>query len=452
MGAALGRRYGADFSQTTISRFEALNLSYKNMCKLRPLLEEWLDDIEKALDRGVAIGDLLTMSMDSDSADMVSSNNNALSQDDEQVLFCKSNLSPLMSSSCTDINLSPKNSLSEKSLSLPFLLCCSVESLCNRGGDVAEEDWLDSDWEFKNFNDSNWFKKATESLPFIDDGVSTITSWSSVLEVQEKTVNFDFVDTPKRAVRFKRRASEVEIPKNPRKKRSLLRALAKRLPRRRSLHPSWKDADVAIYARNVIEDDAHPMNSLTRRFNQCRFDEDCNFIFDAPETEPIVKPNELMEAQEDPDYFPGVAQAEDDPANESWDNFHWNGQDKPSMVDVNGDGPRTFWCSDQWNHNKFNAGTPWRGLGGEFEFCSALSSKDCDGLPLRGNTQSDRPWNDRAWNDPESTAEITGMLGLAFGNVIDALDIFGINEETEDESTEGQKNKFDFECDEDGWF
>lgn len=40
----MGKLYGNDFSQTTISRFEALNLSFKNMCKLKPLLEKWLSD------------------------------------------------------------------------------------------------------------------------------------------------------------------------------------------------------------------------------------------------------------------------------------------------------------------------------------------------------------------------------------------------------------------------
>jgi len=40
----MGKLYGNDFSQTTISRFEALNLSFKNMCKLKPLLSKWLDD------------------------------------------------------------------------------------------------------------------------------------------------------------------------------------------------------------------------------------------------------------------------------------------------------------------------------------------------------------------------------------------------------------------------
>jgi hypothetical protein len=39
----MGKLYGNDFSQTTISRFEALNLSFKNMCKLKPLLSKWLE-------------------------------------------------------------------------------------------------------------------------------------------------------------------------------------------------------------------------------------------------------------------------------------------------------------------------------------------------------------------------------------------------------------------------
>lgn len=44
VGLAMGKLYGNDFSQTTISRFEALNLSFKNMCKLKPLLSKWLED------------------------------------------------------------------------------------------------------------------------------------------------------------------------------------------------------------------------------------------------------------------------------------------------------------------------------------------------------------------------------------------------------------------------
>ncbi|CAF0800169.1 unnamed protein product [Didymodactylos carnosus] len=46
VGLALGNLYGNVFSQTTICRFEALQLSFKNMCKLKPLLQKWLEDSE----------------------------------------------------------------------------------------------------------------------------------------------------------------------------------------------------------------------------------------------------------------------------------------------------------------------------------------------------------------------------------------------------------------------
>ena len=46
VGSAMGKMYCNDFSQTTISRFEALNLSFKNMCKLKPLLERWLNEVD----------------------------------------------------------------------------------------------------------------------------------------------------------------------------------------------------------------------------------------------------------------------------------------------------------------------------------------------------------------------------------------------------------------------
>ncbi|XP_012671191.2 POU domain, class 3, transcription factor 2a [Clupea harengus] len=46
VGLALGTLYGNVFSQTTICRFEALQLSFKNMCKLMPLLNKWLEEAD----------------------------------------------------------------------------------------------------------------------------------------------------------------------------------------------------------------------------------------------------------------------------------------------------------------------------------------------------------------------------------------------------------------------
>lgn len=51
----MGKMYGNDFSQTTISRFEALNLSFKNMCKLKPLLEKWLEDADAQINGTVPL-------------------------------------------------------------------------------------------------------------------------------------------------------------------------------------------------------------------------------------------------------------------------------------------------------------------------------------------------------------------------------------------------------------
>ena len=62
VGLALGTLYGNVFSQTTICRFEALQLSFKNMCKLKPLLSKWLEEAENnngcpsALDKIAAQG------------------------------------------------------------------------------------------------------------------------------------------------------------------------------------------------------------------------------------------------------------------------------------------------------------------------------------------------------------------------------------------------------------
>lgn len=44
MGLTLGVLFGEVFSQTTIRSFKALQLSFKNLCKLRLLLEKWVEE------------------------------------------------------------------------------------------------------------------------------------------------------------------------------------------------------------------------------------------------------------------------------------------------------------------------------------------------------------------------------------------------------------------------
>ena len=54
VGLALGSLFGSVFSQTTICRFEALQLSFKNMCKLKPLLHKWLLEADSTATGGAA--------------------------------------------------------------------------------------------------------------------------------------------------------------------------------------------------------------------------------------------------------------------------------------------------------------------------------------------------------------------------------------------------------------
>lgn len=48
VGEALAAVHGSEFSQTTICRFENLQLSFKNACKLKEILAKWLDEAELA--------------------------------------------------------------------------------------------------------------------------------------------------------------------------------------------------------------------------------------------------------------------------------------------------------------------------------------------------------------------------------------------------------------------
>ena len=47
VGRALGKLHGCNLSQSTISRFEAMRVSIKNMYKLKPLLVRWLQEAEQ---------------------------------------------------------------------------------------------------------------------------------------------------------------------------------------------------------------------------------------------------------------------------------------------------------------------------------------------------------------------------------------------------------------------
>lgn len=55
VGAALGKLYGSEFSQTTVSRFEALRLTFNNMVRLQPLLDTWLSHAVRLQQKGLCV-------------------------------------------------------------------------------------------------------------------------------------------------------------------------------------------------------------------------------------------------------------------------------------------------------------------------------------------------------------------------------------------------------------
>ncbi|KAF7495452.1 POU domain, class 2, transcription factor 3 [Sarcoptes scabiei] len=164
VGLAMGKLYGNDFSQTTISRFEALNLSFKNMCKLKPLLRRWLEDADASLNNP--------------SGSCVVSSHATLSQIPEAVNGGKRRKK--RTSIETTVRISLENAFtknpkptSEEICSLANVLCMEKEVVrvwfCNRR---QKEKRINppTDDEFENFSNSSPHE-IFDSLAFYEDRI-----------------------------------------------------------------------------------------------------------------------------------------------------------------------------------------------------------------------------------------------------------------------------------------
>lgn len=47
----------------------------------------------------------------------------------------------------------------------------------------------------------------------------------------------------------------------------------------------------------------------------------------------------------------------DDPFVDDWQNFQWNGQERPSSIEIGLSESKMFWNNDWWNNSKWNSGT-----------------------------------------------------------------------------------------------
>ncbi|KAI6210674.1 POU domain protein [Aphelenchoides besseyi] len=344
VGAALGRRYGTDFSQTTISRFEALNLSFKNMCKLRPLMEEWMNEAEAAIERGATVTEIVE-------ADTLKKPNG------------------------------------DQRTGTPFSEITTLESISpgSASFDITGQ----------------WF-------PYIDGNESPPIPVKVLHNTERRQTEeplFTYSTTkpfrPQRARQFMWHRIRNSIGQRFKQKQP------------RSTNREDLDLQIANYANRLLselektEQLVRPSQTSTssqicsNSDNETSSHEvDLTVIAAGPLLEVLAtvvkgdKDNETQSAIEDG----AEATAKDDPFSEHWNNTHWNGQERPIIVDLGFDYmPKSFWNNDFWNSNKYNAGTSWHELVGMFSSVSIARQQAED-----DDTESaDNPWNPANWNSPD---------------------------------------------------
>lgn len=99
----------------------------------------------------------------------------------------------------------------------------------------------------------------------------------------------------------------------------------------------------------------------------------------------------------------------EDPFNEHWNNFHWNGQERPSIVDMGyDDTPKSFWNNDIWNSNKYNVGTSWHDLINMYATSpSDLHTSYDPGEIIEDDENLTTHWNLSDWNASDQWLSVT---------------------------------------------
>ncbi|KAI6205861.1 POU-specific domain-containing protein [Aphelenchoides besseyi] len=338
VGAALGRRYGTDFSQTTISRFEALNLSFKNMCKLRPLMEEWMNEAEAAIERGATVTEIVE-------ADTLKKPNG------------------------------------DQRTGTPFSEIATLESI------------------------------SPGSASFdITGQVPPVKALHNTERRQQQTEEPLFTYSTTKPFRPQRARQPMW--------HRIRTSIGRRFKRNQPTSSSREDLDLRIanYANRLLSElekteqpvdpsEASTSSQISSNLdNEPSSDEvDSTVVTVGPLLEVLAT---IVEGETDGDDDEAQsaiedgakAAAEDDPFSKHWNNTHWNGQERPIIVDHGyDDRPKSFWNNDFWNSNKYNAGTSWHELVGMFSNVSIARQQAED-----ADTESaDNPWNPANWNSPD---------------------------------------------------
>uniref|UniRef100_A0A915D9E0 POU-specific domain-containing protein n=1 Tax=Ditylenchus dipsaci TaxID=166011 RepID=A0A915D9E0_9BILA len=107
---------------------------------------------------------------------------------------------------------------------------------------------------------------------------------------------------------------------------------------------------------------------------------------------------------------PGSNPAEnDDPFAQHWNNFHWNGQERPSMVDMGYDDYwKSFWNHDFWNTNKYNVATAWHDLMNMYSYSPTYNNDELE----------ESVWNGTDWNTFGTQAAAIFAVDEAVGEIV----------------------------------
>uniref|UniRef100_A0A914GT17 POU domain protein n=1 Tax=Globodera rostochiensis TaxID=31243 RepID=A0A914GT17_GLORO len=432
VGVALGKRYGTDFSQTTISRFEALNLSFKNMCKLRPLLQDWLEETDRLLTTGATVQDVLegvalqkvasivaAANVDDQQQPQVSFNFLAPSSTIRTLLYRTQLALTKMASSSESVPdhwpmaphfphlFSSPSSASPQSqhsflitrsplpISSPSLTVHSLHHLsCCRFGIILSvpdgEATLD-------------FLLRIRHFPYIDDEDKPL----------DELLNQQLCLPP-----ATERTSPVCVGQNGwvgplwRRLRKGIWRLLRSL--RTTKSGEYEDQLIGRYAKSVMEDTgllAHQRFVIVCR-NEFEENPKCEDELTC-EGHPICTMlgesghPEVSTVSEWPEGNPA---ADDDAFGGHWNNQHWNAQERPVQVDLGfDDRNKSFWNHEWWNNAKWGAGPAYHDLVGFMEY-SPTYGKD----ELVTGSWNPLGWRGQQWPVEEVTdGSGTGMPMLA---------------------------------------
>lgn len=261
------------------------------------------------------------------------------------------------------------------------------------------------------FND---FMRRTQKLPYIDDADSVST------RSQQK-----FRTAPSTPLRTKRRPSLLH---------RLFRTVSQQIVPKIEDENSEGIGEYAIKALsrlNLSTKTIDPIVDVKVDESQCE---------EESEEEihklgiPLISQLDLDD-DDDESVEDGVKATEaDDPFNEHWNNFKYNGQERPIVADLGfDDTAKSFWNNDFYNSNKYNAGTPWHDLVGMFSN-NAIARQQADDEEMEEKEAEDS-WNPADWNSSE--------IGQAASFLV-ADDVLGelIFNEEEDDEEESDSNLF----------